>query len=192
MKVCLLNKVSLIDSFNAGFCENVKETMFSYLPNDAKITSCPGSRSNFRREWTRRPHSSMDSCGASWSEDSSTLQSRICGNLSQNDSKLQNSVSHERNRDVEPYLGPKLKKALMKHGLQKQKLSVHPDDWDDEEVKLMLGSVFSSPKVHASAYTKLCRERKSYFHFSGREERKKPSLVCKKYESKFRQEIAHA
>ena len=46
--------------------------------------------------------------------------------------------------DLQPYLGAKLKKSLAKLGLEKQKLSLQPDEWDDDVVINMLGTNFAS------------------------------------------------
>jgi hypothetical protein len=54
---------------------------------------------------------------------------------------------HHSVSQVQPYLGPQLKKALAKQGMAMQRLSLEPDEWDTMEVASMLGSCYASKKV---------------------------------------------
>jgi hypothetical protein len=53
--------------------------------------------------------------------------------------------------DVQPYLGPELKKALAKQGMRVQKLSLEADEWDTEETRFMLGYGFSDKQEERAA-----------------------------------------
>jgi len=57
----------------------------------------------------------------------------------------------ERKEELQPYLGPKLKKNLRKFGLTKQLISLQPDEWDDEDVINMMGSMFASKEAERIA-----------------------------------------
>jgi hypothetical protein len=48
---------------------------------------------------------------------------------------------------VQPFLGPELKKALAKQGMAMQRLSLEPDEWDTMEVTSMLGTCYTSKEV---------------------------------------------
>eukprot|EP00961_Rhodomonas_salina_P067654 908471-Rhodomonas_salina.2 len=52
--------------------------------------------------------------------------------------------------DIQPYLGPQMKKNLARQGMAKQKLSLEPDEWDDEDVRFMLGAHHASVEVCCS------------------------------------------
>ena len=53
--------------------------------------------------------------------------------------------------DVQPFLGPELKKALAKQGMRVQKLSLEADEWDTEETRFMLGHGFSNKQEERAA-----------------------------------------
>jgi len=53
-------------------------------------------------------------------------------------------------RDIQPFLGPKLKKALAKQGMAMQRLNLEADEWDTVEVRSMLGTCYASKEVRIS------------------------------------------
>ena len=57
----------------------------------------------------------------------------------------------ERKAELQPYLGPKLKKNLRKMGLEKQLIPLTPDEWDDEDTINMMGSMFASKEAERVA-----------------------------------------
>jgi hypothetical protein len=57
----------------------------------------------------------------------------------------------ERKEELQPYLGPRLKKNLRKIGLEKQLIPLTPDEWDDEDTINMMGSMFASKEAERIA-----------------------------------------
>lgn len=66
-----------------------------------------------------------------------------------------NPNKHSRS-DVQPFLGPELKKSLAKQGMRMQKLDLNADEWDTPEVEFMLGKGFANKQV--SETLSLCTE----------------------------------
>jgi hypothetical protein len=177
-----LSTVSLTSCFEAGMDGFVVNPMhdvqkhrfdpiYAYTPKDLKIKTRPSStgKGDFAHGvWTKRPHSSMDSVriSDSFSEEAAKSHGSPVHYASRSQdserkkyfnsmqSQMQSKVLNAEMLDAkpEPYLGPRLKKALMRHGLAKQNLSLETDEWDDDDVKLMLGSVFSSLEVSRALY----------------------------------------
>jgi len=58
----------------------------------------------------------------------------------------QNQKGATTREDLQPFLGAQLKKNLAKQGLERQNLSLQPDEWDDEVVVNMLGTNFANKR----------------------------------------------
>ena len=152
-KLCPIARVALA----SDDVEEANKPTYIYLPSEKKTRSRPVSRSLVQREWTRRPHSSMDGLRAMTPhEDLPSLSLKAIHSDVKEFNSTEFTFKEHVTERVEPFLGPKLKKALMKHGLEKQKISITPDDWDNYEVKLILGSMFSSATVNRTVVRKCC------------------------------------